>query len=99
MKNTLSCTPEVVTGTKLTAGEGLTRFGSKRDVAAMLQLSVRSVDNLVAAGCPVLKIGKRRCRFDMSEVAGWVKEKYGQQRIGRAKAKTAQLQAAGAAYN
>jgi predicted DNA-binding transcriptional regulator AlpA len=72
--------PDAATSQKLAVREALTRFGSKKDVAAMLQLSVRSVDNLVAAGCPVMRIGKRRCRFDLPEVAAWVKERYGQQR-------------------
>jgi len=74
--------PDTATGEKLAVSEALTRFGSKRDVATMLQLSVRSVDNLVAAGCPVLRIGKRRCRFDLAEVAAWLKEQYGQRRRG-----------------
>ena len=71
--------PDTAPGEKSAVSQTWTRFGTKRDVAAMLQLSVRSVDNLVAAGCPVLRIGKRRCRFDLLEVAAWVKERYGQQ--------------------
>jgi len=59
-------------------------FGTKRDVAAMLQMSVRAVDNYLAAGCPVIKLSKRRCRFDLAEVRAWFKKQYGQQRIGKA---------------
>jgi predicted DNA-binding transcriptional regulator AlpA len=55
------------------------RFGTKKDVAAMLQLSIRSVDNYLAAGCPVVKLSPRRCRFDLDEVKAWFKQQYGQQ--------------------
>lgn len=64
------------------------RFGSKRDVAAMLQMSIRSVDNYIAAGCPVIMLSKRRCRFDLPEVREWFKRKYGQQRFGKLQPKS-----------
>jgi predicted DNA-binding transcriptional regulator AlpA len=54
-------------------------FGTKRDVAKMLKMSVRSVDNYIASGCPVVKLSPRRCRFDMAEVKAWFKTQYGQQ--------------------
>jgi len=57
-------------------------FGDKRAVAAMLGLSVRTVDNFLANGMPHIKFGARRCRFDMEEVRAWIKEKYGQRRRG-----------------
>jgi hypothetical protein len=69
---------DAVVGTKLLAGE--LRFGSKRDVAAMLQMSIRSVDNYVARGCPHIALSKRRLRFDLTEVRAWFKQQYGQQR-------------------
>ena len=53
-----------------------TRYGSKRDVAAMLQMSVRTVDNFVAAGCPHLRVSSRRLRFDMGEVRQWLADNF-----------------------
>lgn len=52
------------------------RFGTKRDCAALLQLSPRSVENLMKAGLPYLRIGARRTRFDLNEVRAWLTEKY-----------------------
>lgn len=57
-------------------------FGDKRDVARMIKQSVRSVDNHMAAGMPHLKIGKRRCRFDLAAVREWMLSQYGIQRRG-----------------
>ena len=51
----------------------------------MLQMSLRSVDNYLAAGCPVIMLSKRRCRFDLAEVREWFKVQYGQQRRGKLK--------------
>jgi hypothetical protein len=48
---------ETVTDTKLTANNNSPQFGTKRDVAAMLKLSVRTVDNFIARGMPHLKLG------------------------------------------
>jgi len=61
------------------------RFGGKRDVAQMVQMSIRSVDNFIAQGCPHLKLGKRRVRFDMSEVRHWLMENFRTQRRAPAK--------------
>jgi hypothetical protein len=63
-----------------TATERMLPLGTKRDVAAMLKMSVRSVDNYIMAGCPVIKLSPRRCRFDLLDVREWFKNKYGQQR-------------------
>ena len=76
-------TPEAVTGTTKLAANFIP-FASKRDVAAMLQLSVRTVDNYVAAGCPCIALSKRRLRFDLAEVRDWFKTQYGEQRRTRA---------------
>ena len=65
-------------GEKMTAPE--IRFATKKDVAKFLQLSVRTIDNLLRQGLPHLKLGKRRCRFDMVEVRQWCKEQFGTQR-------------------
>ncbi len=56
------------------------RYGSKRDVAAMLQMSIRTVDNFVAAGCPHLRVSSRRLRFDMAEVRQWLADNFRTQR-------------------
>jgi hypothetical protein len=61
------------------SNENTLPFGTKRDVAAMLKMSVRSVDNYLLLGCPVIKLSKRRCRFDLTEVKEWFKTQYGQQ--------------------
>jgi excisionase family DNA binding protein len=52
------------------------QYGDKNDVAAMLQLSKRTVDTLLSKGMPHLRIGARRVRFDMDEVQKWLKEKF-----------------------
>jgi hypothetical protein len=80
MKTTLQ--PEAATGdTKLADNVNpVPRFGSKRDVAVMLQMSVRSVDNFLRAGMPCIKLSKRRCRFDLLECRQWFKTQFGQQR-------------------
>jgi hypothetical protein len=43
---------------------------------------VRYVDSFLQRGCPHLKFGKRRVRFDLDEVAAWVSERFGQRRLG-----------------
>ncbi len=73
--------PEAVTGDSQLIAP---RLGTKKDVAKMVNLSVRSVDNLIRAGMPHLKLGSRRCRFDMASVAQWLQEQYGVQRRGAA---------------
>lgn len=54
-------------------------LGKKRDVATMLNVSLRSVDNYIADGLPHIKTSPRCCRFDLAEVRAWFKTKYGQQ--------------------
>jgi predicted DNA-binding transcriptional regulator AlpA len=72
--------PEVATGNESSLAAVVPCYGSKRDVAAMLQMSVRSVDNFVARGCPHLRVSSRRLRFDMAEVRAWLSEQYHVQR-------------------
>jgi hypothetical protein len=55
-------------------------LGKKCDVATMLKVSLRTVDNFIAQGCPFIKPTPRCCRFDLLEVKEWFKSKYGQQR-------------------
>ena len=82
--NAIKGIPDADTGHKLSAI--IPQFGSKRDVAAMLQMSLRSVDNYVAAGCPHIALSKRRLRFDLVEVRQWFKEQFGNQRRAAPKA-------------
>jgi len=85
MMKAFSSTPEADAGNfKSSAHDNnaIAPFGDKRDVAAMLKMSTRSVDNHIAAGMPHLKIGKRRCRFDLAAVREWMLAQYGVQRRG-----------------
>ena len=61
----------------------LQKFGDKRDVGELLGMCNRSVENLMAKGCPHLKLGKRRVRFDMAEVAAWAKREFSVRRNGK----------------
>jgi hypothetical protein len=64
---------------ELTFNRNTSPLGDKRDVAAMLKVSLRSVDNYIANGCPVIKPSPRCCRFDLAEVMTWFKTQYSQQ--------------------
>jgi predicted DNA-binding transcriptional regulator AlpA len=77
MVKNISATDAATVNTELAT---VPRYGSKRDVAAMLQMSVRSVDNFVARGCPHLRVSSRRLRFDMGEVRAWLTENFKTQR-------------------
>lgn len=66
---------------------GSPKFADKRAVAAMVGCCVRSVDNLMVRGCPYLKLGRRKIRFDLDEVRNWLKREYGTSRIGKEVAK------------
>jgi predicted DNA-binding transcriptional regulator AlpA len=78
-----SSTPDAAASNKSATNiETLPRYGSKRDVANMVQMSVRSVDNFLRDGCPALRIGKRRVRFEMNEVRAWLADTYRTQRRG-----------------
>jgi hypothetical protein len=75
MKESISCAPEVATGTKLAAG-----ITDKRGYAARWGFSIRHIDNLLAQGCPHLKIGKRRVRLVVTEADEWMKRTFATQR-------------------
>ena len=60
----------------------LQKFGDKRDVGELLGICNRSVDNLLAKGCPHLKLGKRRVRFDLAAVREWALREFGTRRNG-----------------
>jgi predicted DNA-binding transcriptional regulator AlpA len=55
----------------------------KRGVARLLQLSPRSVSNLMEKGMPHLRIGERRCRFVEADVLIWLRERFSCQRMGK----------------
>ncbi|NBV23382.1 MAG: DNA-binding protein [Proteobacteria bacterium] len=65
------------------APTGNFKFGGKRDVASMLVVCPRTVDNLMERGLPHLKLGKRAVRFDMEEVRAWAKREFGSARTGK----------------
>ena len=74
--------PETDTGLKLSANETLPRFGGKRDVARLIGVCPRSVDNFMRRGLPHLKLTPRKTRFDLAEVAAWFKAEFTRQRRG-----------------
>ncbi len=57
-----------------------TPFATKKQVAEFIGLSVRTVDSYLALGLPHLKLGKRRCRFDLAEVKAWLNDNFRVQR-------------------
>jgi predicted DNA-binding transcriptional regulator AlpA len=54
----------------------------KRGYGARWGFSVRHIDNLLAQGCPHLKIGKRRVRIIVAEADEWMREKFRVRRRG-----------------
>ncbi len=70
-------------GNPLTATEVRPRYTDKHGIAGMLDMSVRSVDNLLAEGMPHIKLTARCIRFDVDEVRAWLKERFGTRRLGR----------------
>lgn len=66
-------------------GASKPHFGTKKELAAMVSLCPRSIDALMRNGMPHLRIGARRCRFDLAECAAWLKNHYGCRRHGSAK--------------
>jgi phage terminase Nu1 subunit (DNA packaging protein) len=55
----------------------------KRGLGAMIQLSPRSVSNLMEKGCPHMRIGERRVRFEPEAVLKWLRETYSCKRVGK----------------
>ena len=83
MYETILCTPDASTGTKMAANE----ITDKRGFAGRWLFSVRHVDNLLAEGLPHCKIGKRRVRIVVPEADAWMRQKFGTQRLGKLKPK------------
>ena len=74
--------PQAAEGTVSAGNEN--NFGDKRAVGLLAgNMSLRWVDGELAKGMPHLKLGPRRCRFDLAEVKVWLKERYGVQRRGK----------------
>jgi hypothetical protein len=72
--------PDAGTGQKLP-----TNLLDKRGLADLAGMhSTRWVDDQLAAGMPHLKLGQRRVRIDAAEALEWLRQKYGQQRNGKA---------------
>ena len=66
------------------AEKSATIFGDKKAVAALADMrSTRWVELQMQKGMPHLKMGPRRVRFDLGEVADWLRQTYGAQRRGR----------------
>ena len=57
----------------------------KKGFAARWSFSSRHVDNLLAKGCPHLKIGARRVRIVIADADAWMNEQFRTQRRGPAK--------------
>lgn len=75
--------PSAAMGANLVATAKPPPLGDKHDVGALAGgMSVRWVDGQLSIGMPHLKIGNRRVRFDLEEVAAWLKERYGRRRFG-----------------
>jgi len=74
---TISYAPDAATGTKLAA-----EITDKRGYGLRWGFSIRHIDNLLAQGCPHLKIGKRRVRILVPEADDWMRQRFGTQRRG-----------------
>lgn len=52
------------------------RLGTKKECGALLQMPPKALDSLMRQGLPHYRITKRRTRFDLAEVADWVRKTY-----------------------
>ena len=64
-------------------GQLAKRFGGKRDVAMLLGVCPRTVNNLMDKGMPHLRVSARKIIFDLYEVECWMKHRFGISRLGR----------------
>jgi len=55
---------------------------NRAEVAELLGVSKRTIDNLVTQGLPYVLLGRRTARFDPAEVMAWVKRERGVRRLG-----------------
>jgi len=65
-------TPEVATGQSSLASP----YTDKRGYAKRWAVSTRTIDNLIAAGMPRLKIGARRVRLCVAECDEWMTQQF-----------------------
>lgn len=63
------------------------KLATKTEVAEMLRVSRRQVDNFLSCGLPHLRLGQRCVRFDFNEVRSWVRERFHTRRFGPARAR------------
>jgi len=61
----------------------------KRDIARLLDVSPRSIDNLLLRGMPHIRFGPKMLRFDPVQVFAWAREKFGARRFGPVRARVA----------
>jgi hypothetical protein len=69
-----SKTATLTSETAKTTFHGNKRFVSRKELAVILQLSVRTISELQAAGLPTLGRTGRRVIFDLEEAVAWIKE-------------------------
>ena len=50
-------------------------YENKRQLAARLRVSVRTIDNLLARGLPHIKLSRRLIRFPRAAVDEWLAER------------------------
>lgn len=73
--------PESVTGDmKLTEREA--HILDKKSYAERWSFSVRTIDNLLRAGMPHLRVGERRVRIIVAEADAWMRQRFGTERRG-----------------
>jgi hypothetical protein len=63
------------------------RFATKRDIASMLSVSTRTLDNLLRKGLPHIALSRRKLLFDPAEVKNWIRERYSRSRYTSISAK------------
>jgi predicted DNA-binding transcriptional regulator AlpA len=49
---------------------------TKKETAAHIRMTSRTVENLMLKGLPHYKLGPRRTRFKLSEIDAWLTEKF-----------------------
>jgi excisionase family DNA binding protein len=69
----------VPNGLETKSGERET-YATKKEMAAHLRVTERTVENWMVKGLPYYRLGSRRTRFKLSEVDAWLADKC---RIGR----------------
>ncbi|MSU36665.1 MAG: hypothetical protein EXS36_16520 [Pedosphaera sp.] len=55
----------------------LPAMATKKEIAALLRTSIRTITTLVVRGCPVIRIGPRKDYFEPEKVLTWLRDNYG----------------------